>query len=74
MQFIPEKQPFELDWESTWDNFTYTIFRPDFFYYGVTKSLLVGLQGEQTINYPWEKSPLSPIFRAEHGLRRFIGF
>ena len=28
-----------------------------------------------TINYPFEKNPLSPRFRGEHALRRFeIGF
>ena len=27
-----------------------------------------------TINYPFEKGPLSPRFRGEHALRRYISF
>ncbi len=26
-----------------------------------------------TINYPFEKGPLSPRFRGEHALRRWVG-
>ena len=26
---------------------------------------------DPNINYPWEKGPLSPLFRGEHALRRY---
>ena len=28
-------------------------------------------KAKPTINYPWEKGPLSPRFRGEHALRRY---
>ena len=33
--------------------------------------LLLTVENEWTINYPYEKGPLSPLYRGEHGLRRY---
>ena len=71
MQFVPERQPFELEWDTVWDRLHSDLFRPDFYYHGLAKVTLMGFEPEVTINYPQEKSPLSPHFRGEHGLRRY---
>ena len=46
-------------------------FYPEFFYSGVMLSAIFSLEPEWTINYPYEKGPLSPVFRGEHALRRY---
>ena len=49
--------------------FDWTLF-PEVFY-GIFVSAVVSVEPEWTINYPYEKGPLSPIFRGEHALRRY---
>ena len=71
MQFFSETENFEMDWETTWDRLYIDIFRPDFWHTAYAIGFFNTLETEWTINYPWEKAPLSPIFRAEHGLRRY---
>ena len=70
MQYVEERVAYELDWETVWDRMHQEVFRPDFYYNSMFKVTLMGFEPEVTINYPFEKSPISPIFRGEHGLRR----
>jgi NADH dehydrogenase (ubiquinone) Fe-S protein 8 len=70
MQFSPEQQYFDLDWESVWDKLHYEFFKTDLYFHGLARIIIACFESEYTINYPQEKSPLSPVFRAEHSLRR----
>ncbi len=38
---------------------------------GMSKTLRYAFKPKYTINYPYEKGPLSPRFRGEHALRRY---
>ncbi|MYF85902.1 MAG: NADH-quinone oxidoreductase subunit I, partial [Rhodospirillaceae bacterium] len=38
---------------------------------GLWKTLVYFFKPKVTINYPYEKGPLSPRFRGEHALRRY---
>ena len=38
---------------------------------GLTMTMKVFFEPKVTINYPFEKGPLSPRFRGEHALRRY---
>ena len=38
---------------------------------GLYKTLIVVFRPSVTLNYPFEKGPLSPRFRGEHALRRY---
>lgn len=44
---------------------------PEIWYNGFWVGFLTTFETEWTINYPFEKGPISPIFRGEHGLRRY---
>ena len=39
--------------------------------HGMALTLRAFFRKKVTINYPWEKGPLSPRFRGEHALRRY---
>lgn len=52
---------------SIWEYFAY----PEIFFHSFWVMFLSTFETEWTINYPYEKGPLSPIFRGEHGLRRY---
>ena len=39
--------------------------------FGMALTLKYMFKKKVTINYPYEKSPLSPRFRGEHALRRY---
>lgn len=54
-------------WRLNYDFYMY----PEIFYHSVWTGFLTTFETEWTINYPYEKGPLSSIFRAEHGLRRY---
>ena len=45
---------------------------PEFLYHGFFASLQASFIVEYTINYPFEKGPISPAFRGEHALRRYV--
>lgn len=45
--------------------------RPEYFIYPFFNGFIFTLEPEWTINYPFEKGPLSPLFRGEHALRRY---
>jgi len=38
---------------------------------GLMKTLEIAMEPKLTINYPFEKGPISPRFRGEHALRRY---
>lgn len=41
------------------------------FYSGLFIGLATTIEPEWTINYPYEKTPISPLYRGEHALRRY---
>ena len=57
----------EQIWNQLYEWFVY----PELFYHGIWTGMLTTLEKEWTINYPYEKGPISPLFRGEHGLRRY---
>ena len=46
-------------------------FYPELFYSGILVPTTISFEPEWTIYYPFEKGPLSPVFRGEHALRRY---
>jgi NADH-quinone oxidoreductase chain I len=54
-----------------WNSLYEWILYPDLLYSSVWVGFVTQFETEWTINYPFEKSPASPLFRAEHGLRRY---
>lgn len=44
---------------------------PEIFFSGIYIGLATTVEPEWTINYPYEKTPISPFFRGEHALRRY---
>ncbi|CAG9330319.1 unnamed protein product [Blepharisma stoltei] len=60
----------DVDWESTLNHWHRKFWAAD-----ILKMVwMMGMHSfetEVTINYPAEKGPLSPLFRGEHGLRRY---
>ena len=42
---------------------------PDVLYNGLFMGLISTIEPEWTINYPFEKTPVSPMYRGEHALR-----
>ncbi|CAD5121095.1 DgyrCDS9635 [Dimorphilus gyrociliatus] len=66
---ISDKDP-DMDWKSITDRAATRMFFKELFKgYGITGSYL--FREPATINYPFEKGPLSPRFRGEHALRRY---
>lgn len=63
--------PDELDWTDVWENAYQNITQPEYLYHVWFCGVLYCFEPEWTINYPYEKGPLSPIFRGEHALRRY---
>ncbi|XP_041348373.1 NADH dehydrogenase [ubiquinone] iron-sulfur protein 8, mitochondrial-like [Gigantopelta aegis] len=60
----------EMDWKSMTDRAAVTTFWNELFKgFGITLGML--FKEPATINYPFEKGPLSPRFRGEHALRRY---
>jgi NADH-quinone oxidoreductase chain I len=57
--------------DQMWTSFYEWSVFPELFYHGFWNGFLLTLETEWTINYPYEKGPLSPVFRGEHGLRRY---
>ncbi|CAH6793455.1 Ndufs8 [Phodopus roborovskii] len=63
-------QEFEMDMKSATDHAARTLMWTELFRgLGMTLSYL--FREPATINYPFEKGPLSPRFRGEHALRRY---
>ena len=57
--------------DNLWHNLYEFIAYPELFYNGMWTPWIATLENEWTINYPYEKGPISPIFRGEHALRRY---
>ena len=57
--------------DSVLDTFyEYTVY-PELFFNSMFLAFSTTWENEWTINYPYEKGPFSPYFKAEHGLRRY---
>ena len=67
----------ETRWRSTntnddlWYFIQEFLLYPDLLYHGMFMGMLSTIEPEWTINYPFEKTPISPVFRGEHALRRY---
>lgn len=60
----------KTDWGSVWDNaWSSMAMREILVGFGLTLGVM--FREPATINYPFEKGPLSPRFRGEHALRRY---
>merc|ERR1719361_1538613 len=59
-----------MEWEDLTNRASTTIFLGEIFR-GMTLILGHAFKEPATINYPFEKGPLSPRFRGEHALRRY---
>ncbi|CAN6544083.1 unnamed protein product [Malus baccata var. baccata] len=58
------------DWSSVFDRSINTLFLTEMVR-GLMLTLKYFFEKKVTINYPFEKGPLSPRFRGEHALRRY---
>lgn len=65
------EQPDELDFTDVWEISLLNIVVPEYLYPALTVGLIYTFQTEYTVNYPFEKNPISPLFRGEHALRRY---
>ncbi|KAJ7537891.1 hypothetical protein O6H91_11G026600 [Diphasiastrum complanatum] len=65
---VEEKGP--VDWSTVLDKSMNTLFLTELFR-GMSLTLKYYFDKKVTINYPFEKGPLSPRFRGEHALRRY---
>ena len=69
-QVNTEKTPDELNWSEIRDRSIQSMFFQELFR-GLGITLAHFFREPATINYPFEKGPLSPRFRGEHALRRY---
>ncbi|EGR27071.1 NADH-ubiquinone oxidoreductase, putative [Ichthyophthirius multifiliis] len=65
------QQPDEIDFADCWEHSYQNVFCPEYFYHFWFCGIVYSFEPEWTINYPFEKGPLSPLFRGEHALRRY---
>ena len=66
-----DSEPDELDFSDLAESVFYTLYQTEitwtvFFFAG-----WAAFEPDHIIHYPWEKGPLSPLFRGEHALRRY---
>ncbi|MCO5567835.1 hypothetical protein L7F22_021531 [Adiantum nelumboides] len=61
---------YSKDWSTVLDRSMNTLFLTELFR-GMSLTLKYFFDKKVTINYPFEKGPLSPRFRGEHALRRY---
>jgi len=59
-----------ISWDEVSDNMAKTLFWTELFR-GISITFGTIFKEPATINYPFEKGPLSPRFRGEHALRRY---
>ncbi len=57
--------------DDLWSDIYEYVLLPDLLYHGAFMGFISTVEPEWTINYPFEKSPISPLFRGEHALRRY---
>ena len=67
---LPQDKKKKQTWGDIADNLSGALFMTEIFR-GMALQLEVTLRPKVTINYPFEKGPLSPRFRGEHALRRY---
>lgn len=60
----------ELDFGDVQDSLFGTVTHPEMTVYALFM-MIYSTETEYTINYPYEKTSLSPLFRGEHALRRY---
>lgn len=65
-----ESQDIPMDWHSATERNAQSLFITELLR-GLQMTLSKMFQEPATINYPFEKGPLSPRFRGEHALRRY---
>ena len=63
--------PQELDFGEVSFSLYENLFNPEYMVQPFMNGFIATLDTEWTINYPFEKGPLSPFFRGEHALRRY---
>lgn len=63
-------EEYSKDWSTVLDKSMNTLFLTELFR-GMSLTLKYFFDKKVTINYPFEKGPLSPRFRGEHALRRY---
>ena len=61
----------EINYADVYDEFWEAVIHPEYWIYPFFNGLIFSMEPEWTINYPFEKGPLSPLFRGEHALRRY---
>ena len=61
----------EMDFKEVYDAAYESLILPEFLVQPYLNGFIFTLEPEWTINYPYEKGPLSPLFRGEHALRRY---
>lgn len=60
----------EVATENTvWNAFQEFRLLPELIYIGILQGVITTVEPEWTINYPFEKTPISPLYRGEHALR-----
>jgi NADH dehydrogenase (ubiquinone) Fe-S protein 8 len=69
-KLLVDDNPKPTSWKDILDRTAEIFFITDVFR-GMWLTLEVALKPKVTINYPFEKGPLSPRFRGEHALRRY---
>lgn len=61
----------DLDFNEVSNGIYLTVFQPEYLVQPFVNGFIATLDTEWTVNYPFEKGPLSPFFRGEHALRRY---
>lgn len=69
-EFATSQRDAPKDWAGVLDESAQTLFLTELMR-GLALTLKVFFEPKVTINYPFEKGPISPRFRGEHALRRY---
>ncbi len=63
--------PDEINSSDIAESVFYTIFKTEITWTVLFFGGFAAFEPDHIIHYPWEKGPLSPLFRGEHALRRY---
>ena len=66
-----EMYPEQIDYSDIAESVYYTIFKTEIVWTVAFFAGWAAFEPDHIIHYPWEKGPLSPLFRGEHALRRY---